>query len=433
MPTDGPMAQFLAKPQRFIIRPAPGWSKLTITEVCQILGHPLQSYKFKPAATLEDGLVVVSECDFRQAMELAMRVTTAHDMDWILASSRVSGWSEWSSFIAKSHLLELWTKPQAVHVAVSVSHPVVGTEKEVKRLFSKALLQGGHEVLADFSGRGNQLLAQRLRVECQKNRTRLLVSLGGEPLYKRGYKALIGGATAPLPEHLAAACARWTLSHLGDAVRSQLQSGARTLVVPFAGTGTTGLEMVCQLADMAPGVTRQSYGFESWSFSPQATLRSIRKRLVAQIKPISVHLRWGDINAEVVAALHEHVEAFCAAVHGRDDDSHQRIIQSQMSQNDFLSDPQALCLGSETVFLPLNPPYGQRLAKESGSRQIYKRLGLALARLAQNIDVAGYVICPDETSWVTLSETFEGSQQKTCHFSHGGQDMRLLSFAAHGG
>ena len=414
------MAQFLAKPQRFIVRPAPGWLKLTITEVREILEHPLQSYKFKPTITSEEGVIVVSDCDFRQGMELTARVTTAQDMDWVLASSRVTGRSDWMMFIEKSNLAQVFGTPQTIFLTASVTHPVVGTEKEVKDIFHKYFTLAGHNVGADSSELNKTDTLQRLRVDCQKNRTRLLLSMGGDPLYKRGYKAKVGGATAPLPEHHGAACFRWTIESLSHNLRSELESGERTLVVPFAGTGTTGFEAISQLTDLAPGVTRKSYGFESWSFFPEATMTTIRKRLSARVKSLPLKVRWGDINAEAMLALHQHADTF-AAVSGIATDS-------SFAGNDFLAAPEELGVGCKRIFLPLNPPYGQRLAKESGAVKIYERLGAALSRLSEDVHLAGYVICPDEESWSKLAAALTGFQKETCHFSHGGNDTRLLAF-----
>jgi 23S rRNA G2445 N2-methylase RlmL len=415
------MAQFLAKPQRFIVRPAPGWLELTITNVRAILEQPLQSYKFQPQVTHEDGLIVLSDCDFRQAMELTTRVTTAQDIDWVLASSRVTGRSEWTAFIDKSGIAEVFGVPQRIFLTASVTHPVVGTEKDVKEIFQQYLAAAGHRLITDAQAVDDQSPLQRVRVECQKNRTRLLLSMGGDPLYKRGYKAKVGGATAPLPEHHAAACFQWAMMHMDPTMGSELASGERTLVIPFAGTGTTGLEAMCQLTDVAPGVTRTTYGFESWSFCPEATIATIRKRLTSRMRPLDVRVAWGDINAEVMSSLHLHVDAFAVATGF--------AMRGFFVENDFLAAPEDLCKGTSKIFLPLNPPYGLRLAKESGSVQIYERLGAALARLSRHTHVAGYVICPDAESWSKISAALNGFQRSTCHFSHGGHDTRLLAFS----
>ena len=417
------MAKFLAKPQRFIIRPAPGWIKLTITEVLHSLEFPLQSYKFKPIAMVEDGQIVVSECDFRQGMELTARVTTAHDIDWVLASGRVSGRGEWVDWIEKSGLLEVFATPQNIDLMATVTHPVVGTEKDVKIIFREYFEKSGHRCLTET--KDAESLLQRLRVDCQKNRTRLLLSMGGEPLYKRGYKAPMGGATAPLPEHHAAACFRWALDVLGGDLRRDLESGARTLVIPFAGTGTTGFEAVCQLAHLAPGIIRKSFGFERWSFFPEATMATIRKRLNANIKESSIQVRFGDINTEAIAALHQHCDSFVAATG--------LAIMPSVFGNDFLAKPEELCAGLTKIFLPLNPPYGHRLAKDAGAAQIYERLGTSLVRLSRDVDISGYIICPDETSWLKVSNALRRFKTETCHFSHGGNDTRLLAFATSSG
>jgi 23S rRNA G2445 N2-methylase RlmL len=436
------MSQYLAKPQRFLVRPAPGWTDVTLGEVTAILQGPTQKYKFQPSAQIEEGIVVVQECDYRQALELVARLTTAHDVEWVIHSGRVTSRADWPGFFTKAGVGALWADPSAVdgHVTADVSHAVVGTAKEIKKVAMdtwrlRALKSNEASGVsdADASDEGpSEGSRQRIRIDSAKNRTRILVSLGGEPLYKRRYKTMLSGAIAPLPEHHASACFLWSLTKMDASLGESIASGKTLVAVPFSGTGTTGFEACCRALSVAPAVTRAHYSCEDFVFHPEATMASIRKRLHLMVKrDCAPEIVFGDINSGVLSDLESEVKAFSRAI-GLE-------LNSLLLKNDFLLDPESLfrhlpngSITGRSVFLPLNPPYGLRLAKETGGVSIYERLGLALARLAKSMDICGYVICPDEESWGILlkkmSNVSSHLQCQTRHFTHGGHDTRLVAF-----
>ncbi|NDC25345.1 MAG: hypothetical protein EBZ49_14625, partial [Proteobacteria bacterium] len=81
-------APITAVPHVFYVRPAPGWLYLVHEEVQGILAKPLQKYKFEPKITLLKSTVKISRCDFRQGLELMMRLTCAHDIEWLVLESK---------------------------------------------------------------------------------------------------------------------------------------------------------------------------------------------------------------------------------------------------------------------------------------------------------------------------------------------------------
>jgi 23S rRNA G2445 N2-methylase RlmL len=421
------MASPLAKPQRFLIRPAPGWVELTLSELQEILKSPTQSYKFSPSAQIENGIVVLEECDYRQAMEIVARITTAHDVEWVIHSGRVSARSGWIEFFAKSSLGELWDAELKQHIQLSatVSHPVVGTAKEVRASavsYLKTLHIMVHDTEDEVAATG------RVRIECTKNRTRILVSMGGEPLFKRQYKSQFAGATAPLPEHHAAACYLWAQSQISGDLSQEILLGKTALAVPFAGTGTAGFESLCRAMGLAPGLTRLHYGFEDFAFHPVQTMNTIRKRLRPKIELAQVEILFGDIDSNVVDGLKTGSEQFIETIGRATGLSISSLCRAGVIQNDFFKDSGVFAKSGKKIFLPLNPPYGLRLAKETGSVTIYQRLGLSLAKLGKEHAVCGYVICPDEESWSALLAKLKDFKIKSRHFTHGGRDVRLVAF-----
>ncbi len=426
------MTRFLAKPQRFIVRPAPGWLDVCKKDVARILESPLQAYKFKPQLEVRQGILSVSECDYRQAMELVLRLSTAHDVEWLLHSGRVTSRDGWSDFLDKANLVDLWKNSTRVKVnlAVTVSHPVIGTAKTVREKVAAYLHKNGVTVLASGESTAQD---HRIRIDSQKNRTQVFVSMAGDPLFKRGYKEVLSGAKAPLAEHLAAACFIWSIDEIGHGLRKDLLNGECPLVVPFAGTGTLGFEGISQVTNLAPGFFRKIYSFESFSFHPVKTLDVIRKRIRLSCTPANLKVRFGDTDPAACKALDKNIAGFeerftDLAAPSEDFDSGQMVLDVTSQSNDFLTNPSELDSESKEVFLALNPPYGDRLAKKSGGQAIYKRLGRVIHEMSQKRKVFGFVLCGDEASWRTFLSAIKPLKNKTRHFTHGGIDVRLVVF-----
>ena len=426
------MIAFLAKPQRFIVRPAPGWLDVCHKDVARILESPLQAYKFKPELDVRQGIIAVSECDYRQAMELVLRLATGHDVEWLLHSGRVSSRDGWAEFLDKSKILDLWKNSPRVDVnlGVTVSHPVIGTAKSVREKATAYLQENGVTVRtsADPSSQ-----CHRIRIDSQKNRTQVFVSMAGDPLFKRGYKAVLSGASAPLAEHLAAACFSWALDEIGSELRKDLISGACPILVPFAGTGTLGFEGMCQLLNVVPGCFRATYSFESFSFHPAKTLDVIRMRIRASYTPSNLKLRFGDTDPAVCKVLDKNISGFEARLieltaSPKDLNSRDVALDVTNQVNNFLTNPSGLACDSKEVFLALNPPYGDRLAKKTGGQTIYKSLGRVIHDLSKTRSVFGFVLCGDESSWRIFLSSIRPLKNKTRHFTHGGIDVRLVIF-----
>ena len=428
------MSLFLAKPQRFLVRPASGWLDVTKKEVEVILKNPLQKYKFLPEIRSAGGVFTISNCDFRQAMELTLRVSTCYDIEWVLHSGRISTRAGWSDFFYKAKLDRLWSHlntPQ-IQAAVSVSHPVVGTSKDVRSKLVGFL--GIHGVRVPASEE-HVKIDGRMRIDCEKNRTQILLSMGGEPLYHRHYKASLSAAVAPLAEHHAASCFEWALKVLGDTTRQSLKSGQIPLVVPFAGSGTLGFEGICRVLSVPPGVFRKQYGFERFSFSPEKTTSTIRSRLSIPLSPGRMKVVFGDIDSGACAVVRENTGPFKAMLEGgvtlaRTIDVTSFAPDVSCLQCDFLRDPVAMLSGFDDVFLALNPPYGERLAKKTGGLALYEKLGKVLKHMANARGVQGFILCGDEPSWRVLLSSFGSFKHTTTHFTHGGIDIRVVVFSS---
>lgn len=91
-----------------------------------------------------------------------------------------------------------------------------------------------------------------LFVHLVKDQATLYLDFAGEPLHRRGYRAQ--SAEAPLKESLAAAVLRYS----GWDRESPF-------VDPMCGSGTLAVEAALWAKNVAPGLSRQRFGFERWA------------------------------------------------------------------------------------------------------------------------------------------------------------------------
>jgi 23S rRNA G2445 N2-methylase RlmL len=422
------MISFLAKPQKFIVKPAPGWLDLAQLEVCAIIEAPLQKYKFSPEVKISGSSILLSNCDYRQALELVLRGTLIHDVELILHSGRVTTRSGWKEFFEKSKILDVWPAEKRVnlHLMVRVTHPVVGSEKEVRDKLKAYLAEAGVHV-ANVSEDSGSAARGRVRIESEKNRTQLLMSLAGRPLYIRAYKNVLAGATAPLPEHHAAACFRWAVDEFERKTKEVLHSGMVPVMVPFAGTGTLGFESACQLLQYAPGLFRSDYAFKEFLFNPVKTVSTIERRILSGLKKGTPRVIFGEIDPKVCEDLKANISGFEEKTREFSEDG--ECVKFYCVQNDFLKDPERLVGSEKMAFFLLNPPYGERLAKKTNSEALYGSLGRVLRKLGQKIILSGMVLCGDEKSWRQFLTEIGTIKHKTRHFTHGGLDVRAVAFS----
>ena len=95
----------------------------------------------------------------------------------------------------------------------------------------------------------------RINIHIRDDMASLAIDLSGESLHRRGYRLEAG--EAPIKENLAAAV-------LMRADWPNLAKQGGVLVDPMCGAGTLLIEAALMAANQAPGLKRESFGFEGW-------------------------------------------------------------------------------------------------------------------------------------------------------------------------
>ena len=195
----------------------------------------------------------------------------------------------------------------------------------------------------------------RVHVRLHRDKALLGIDMVGGGLHLRGYRPKSG--RAPLRETLAAAIV--------------LRSGWNeklNLLDPMCGSGTLLIEAAMMASNMAPGVKRQSWGFESLEdFEPET---------------------WAEIKSEANVQARRGVKKTVARFWGMDNDESVLKTARENARRagvdtliDFSQADASNCKrpeGFETGVIVSNPPYGERLGTEPGLIALYSEFGAQL-------------------------------------------------------
>ncbi|GMG88309.1 bifunctional 23S rRNA (guanine(2069)-N(7))-methyltransferase RlmK/23S rRNA (guanine(2445)-N(2))-methyltransferase RlmL [Biformimicrobium ophioploci] len=196
-----------------------------------------------------------------------------------------------------------------------------------------------------------------------RNQLAITIDISGDSLHRRGYRQWQGAA--PLKENLAAAL-------LMRSGWDKIAAEGGALLDPMCGSGTILLEGALMAANVAPGIFRESFGFERWLNHQndvwldlrEEALSLRREGLAGELPEIRGYdsdakvLRAAEHNIEL-AGLERHVRVSWRAVGEFKPPTHREI---------------------KPGLVLTNPPYGERLGEQEDLRETYAELGNQLKK-----------------------------------------------------
>lgn len=199
-----------------------------------------------------------------------------------------------------------------------------------------------------------------LRFNLYLRRDRAIVSLdlSGESLHRRGYRHET--VLAPLKENLASAI----LLRVGW---PKIAAEGGSLIDPMCGSGTFVIEAALMAADIAPGLSRDDFGFKHWRGHNDALWRQliVEARQRREIGMVHLPLLCGfDSAAGAIRAARMNADA--AGFGGK--------LRFERREVDAL----VRTPGSHSGLLVVNPPYGERLGEKNLLAPLYATLGARL-------------------------------------------------------
>ena len=203
----------------------------------------------------------------------------------------------------------------------------------------------------------------RINVRLVKSRIVVALDFSGGSLHRRGYRLQSG--EAPLKENLAAA-----ILLRADWPAMAARGGA--LIDPMCGSATLLLEAAMMSADIAPGLTRERFGFEAWKGHNKAQWAAImqdaagraQRGRAAQLPEI----RGYDADPVVIRRAQENIARIGL----------EKVVRVSCKPLAELQKPSHVPMPLGLILC--NPPYGERLGEKESLRYLYRELGEVMLR-----------------------------------------------------
>lgn len=187
----------------------------------------------------------------------------------------------------------------------------------------------------------------QISVHIDRNVCTVNLDSSGKSLHRRGYRPAVGAA--PLKESLAAA-----LIQLSGWQPEQM------FYDPLCGSGTLPLEASLKALNIAPGLFRDRFGFETWLDADLDLLGKLIQEAEANQRESLPAPIWGSDRDEAVIEQAIANATNCSVLN--------HVYFASIDLEDV-----AAPASSGVVFC--NPPYGERLGRDSDLGAFYKRLG----------------------------------------------------------
>ncbi len=202
-------------------------------------------------------------------------------------------------------------------------------------------------------------------IRARRGEITVSLDMSGESLHRRGYR--LRSVAAPLKENLAAAI----LMRMGwDGKKS---SETQWFVDPCSGSGTFLVEACLIAMDIAPGLSRERFGFHGWKHHVKALWRSLlqeaREREEKGRESCKVKFRGFDLEERAVHAAQRNIASL-------DLEDWIQVEQADLEELD-LGDKLGSLESTNGVLLT-NPPYGERLGEETALQSLYRAVGQQL-------------------------------------------------------
>lgn len=418
------------KPQSILVIFPPGLSGVASDEAQYILEHLWFQNKFTSEITVLKNALRIDKIHMFAITELLMRGQCFTDIRLIIGEDKVVNIPafdkychdiSWDFYLAQSMSVKLKIDTgasPALHEGAMkeiLSHCV---ESKVKRIVKG---EDAEETTAIF-------------VDVYKYNATTSISLAGSPLYKRGYRSVLSNS-APLREDIAACCIQQALQF---GVKNNEDIKIDSLLNPFSGTGTFLFEYWIARYQFSPVLFERKYAVQEMPLYRADNFNYLLKKslehcLIDSMNPESFYC---IDNAESAnKALLENVGSFKRAVE-----------MSQLSwtgaektnwylQENFLKMDlsRVIATMNGSLFVPINPPYGIRLADNQDTVTIYKKIAQQLNILSgltksRGDHLLGFILCPSEDAWSCFCKTLNGAAIDTYHINQGGLDIRVCQF-----
>jgi len=186
-----------------------------------------------------------------------------------------------------------------------------------------------------------------INAHIRHNRCILSLDSSRESLHRRGYHLAMG--LAPLKETLAAGI-----------VQIAQYDGSLAFYDPFCGSGTLPIEAALVALNIAPGLQRSSFGFETWlDYDPELWQELKKKASRDQLQTLKAPIGGSDLDGRILEQAKRNAQ-LCGLA--------EQISFEKKSLDKV--EPNA-----SSGILICNPPYGKRIGDGEKLGSLYRLLG----------------------------------------------------------
>ena len=447
------------RPQQALVVVPPGFGAVVKDELLEILNTSVQP---KPDQEMilsesESGHLKIENAELAFVQELLLRMRTASDIRLLIHRGRAAGYGALKRECGQAKLPLYFLTPCRVPLRVDAQASQVFVEREMAAVieteFAKqdVTVVSGPAIASVSSEQGAKRdpklsppLESTLHARLFRDIFSLEVSLAGEPLAHRGYKANLV-SIAPLREDLAACVLACVCAKLASWHLTPRYHAPHSCYVPFAGSGTFLFESWMLWADLPPFFFRSKYALEQLHFFKEAAFANLKKRIGARSQKnasetaplgtaiLPTHFVALEKITDQHLALQDNWKLFAQKLSS----AGAHVPSCEFLAGDFFDAAPAASSLHGRVFVPLNPPYGLRLnAGEQGASDadFYARIGKQLVNLKQQSkgrisQLEGCILCANEPHWRAFLKALPtDAKTHTIHFTQGGIDVRLVTF-----
>lgn len=260
-----------------------------------------------------------------------------------------------------------WESHLTPHESIAVDF--VGTNDAIRH--SKFGAQHAKDAIVDrlqnhFGSRPDVDLKRpdlRINVRLAKDQATVSLDFAGDSLHKRGYRVAM--VPAPLKENLAAAL-------LIRAGWPEIAARGGALIDPLCGSGTLLIEGAMMVADIAPGLNREQFGFHGWAQFDTVLWQSLRQealdRCQVGLGKELPEIRGYDKDTRAVSAAQENIA--CAGL--------EKWVRVMAKPIEAFKKPTHREISEGLIIC--NPPYGERWGDMEELRPLYQTLGEVMKR-----------------------------------------------------
>ena len=412
MSTDHAVKRVTALPATALVRFPPGLAGICLDEIRALTDTWPAKKGCRLSLETNEKFIVIRDFAFRQLASLALFCGTGREIFYVAGEFRARSREDIGRGLRRLPLAAFGRDGTTISLRADSRNSRLWHEGLLQELAVPVFREQGWELVT-----GDARLPLRLDVE--DNRARLLLPLGGQPpLFHRGYKGS-GSTVAPMAENLARALALWLQNFAGE--RPGL------VYVPFAGSGTPGLEALLLLRGLAPGGAPRQLAMEHWPACPGPTLEWYRRQAAGGERGPPLPMDFLEIDEAQLRSLRNHGRDFfrAFATAGMTADQHP---VTRFMQGDYFRYLPRRPEGGHLMML-MNPPRNQRLFAGRDVVTWYRRAGRRLpAILREGFDrITGYCLAAGEDCRRSFLDGARPERHETLHFSQGGRHVMAVA------